>query len=391
MKHEDLLSGIVRATPPSGIRRFFDLANEMKESVISLSIGEPDFVTPWRIVDAGIDSLRLGETHYSSNQGLVALRESISRYNQRKYGLGYNPLTEIVVTVGGSEAIDLAVRALVDPGDEVIVPQPCFVSYEACVRLAGGKPVVVDCRREDGFKLRVEQLASVIGPRTKMLILGYPNNPTGAIMTREELEPLAEFLAQRDIVVVSDELYAELTYGSAPHGSIASFPGMRDRTIVIGGFSKAFAMTGWRIGYAMGPSPWLLAMNKIHQYAIMCAPTTAQHAAIEALDHGDQAVAQMVAEYDRRRRVVLHGVKAAGLDCFEPLGAFYVFPDITASGLDSVTFCERFLYEEKVAIVPGHAFGAAGEGYVRVSYAASMENILTAMQRLAAFMKRRTG
>ncbi len=389
MKHKDLLSHSVRATPPSGIRRFFDLANEMKEHVISLSIGEPDFVTPWQIVDAGIDSLRKGETHYSSNQGLLALRESICRYSQQKYALTYDPQNETVVTVGGSEAIDLAVRALVSPGDEVIVPQPSFVAYEACVRLAGGIPVVINCRREDGFKLRVEQLAAAIGPRTKMIMIGYPNNPTGAIMTHEDLLPLAQFLSSRNLAVVSDELYAELTYGSTPHCSIASFPEMRDRTIVIGGFSKAFAMTGWRIGYALGPSPWLLAMNKIHQYAIMCAPTTAQYAAAEALNHGDDAVVKMTAEYDRRRRIVLDGVKQAGLDCFEPLGAFYVFPSITSSELDSMSFCEQLLCEEKVAIVPGNAFGAAGEGYVRISYAASMKNIMIAMQRLAAFMQRR--
>jgi len=389
MKHEDLLSGIVRSTPPSGIRRFFDLANEMKGSVISLSIGEPDFVTPWQIVDAGIHSLKNGETHYSSNQGILALRESICRYSERKYGLHYDPRDETVVTVGGSEAIDLAIRALVNPGDEVIVPQPSFVSYEACVRLAGGVPVIIDCRREDDFKLRVEQLEAAVGPKTKMIIMGYPNNPTGAVMTRDDLLPLVRFFEQHDLVVVSDELYAELTYAPAVHCSIASFPSMRDRTIVIGGFSKAFAMTGWRIGYAVGPAVWLMAMNKIHQYAIMCAPTTAQHAAIEALDNCDEPVLQMAAEYDRRRRIVLDGVQKAGLDCFEPLGAFYVFPDITPSGLDSATFCERFLYDEKVAIVPGSAFGAAGEGYVRISYAASMENIMTAMSRLAAFMKRR--
>lgn len=389
MRHEDLLSRVVCTTPPSGIRRFFDLANEMKESVISLSIGEPDFVTPWQVVDAGIRSLKNGETHYSSNQGLMALRESICRYSLRKYGLEYDPRTETVVTVGGSEAIDAAVRALVNPGDEVIVPQPCFVSYEACVRLSGGVPVTIACRREDDFKLRVEQLEAAVTPRTKMVILGYPNNPTGAVMSREDLEPLVRFFERRDIAVVSDELYAELTYAPASHCSIASFPSMRDRTIVIGGFSKAFAMTGWRIGYAVGPSPWMMAMNKIHQYAIMCAPTTAQHAAIEALESCDEPVRMMTEEYDRRRRVVLDGVRKAGLDCFEPLGAFYAFPDITPSGLDSASFCERFLQEEKVAIVPGNAFGDSGEGFVRISYAASMDNILAAMQRLAVFMDRR--
>lgn len=391
MNHEELLSRVVCSTPPSGIRRFFDLANEMKDSVISLSIGEPDFVTPWQIVDAGIRSLKSGETHYSSNQGLLALRESICRYLERKFGLAYDPVSETVVTVGGSEAIDAAVRALVDPGDEVVIPQPCFVSYDACVRLAGGVPVTIACRPEEDFKLRIEQLEAAVTPRTKMVILGYPNNPTGAVMTRADLEPLVRFLEDRQIAVVSDELYGELTYAPAVHCSIASFPSMRDRTIVIGGFSKAFAMTGWRIGFANGPATWLGAMNKIHQYAIMCAPTTAQHAAIEALENGDPSVQEMAEEYDRRRRVVLDGVRKAGLACFEPLGAFYIFPDITSSGLDSTTFCERFLHEEKVAIVPGSAFGLAGEGYVRISYAASMENILVAMERLAGFVKRCRG
>ena len=391
MNHEEHLSQVVRSTPPSGIRRFFDLANEMKDSVISLSIGEPDFVTPWQIVDGGMRSLKDGETHYSSNQGLISLRESICGYLERKFGLTYDPRTETVVTVGGSEAIDVAVRALVNPGDEVIIPQPCYVSYDACVRLAGGIPVSISCRREDDFKLRAEQLEAVVTPRTKMVILGFPNNPTGAVMSREDLVPLVKFFEKRDIAVVSDEIYAELTYKPAIHCSIASFPSMRDRTIVISGFSKTFAMTGWRIGYAVGPSVWLMAMNKIHQYTIMCAPTTAQHAAIEAMQSCDEPVQEMVEEYNRRRRVVVDGVRKAGLDCFEPLGAFYVYPDITSTGLSSSEFCERFLYEEKVAIVPGTAFGSAGEGFVRISYAASMENILTAMQRLAAFVTRSRG
>ena len=388
MNFEEKLADTVRQTKPSGIRKFFDLANEMKESVISLSIGEPDFVTPWQVVDAGIQSLKRGETHYSSNQGISELRVAICDYLNRRFGMTFQPDRQTVVTVGGSEAIDLAVRSLINPGDEVLIPQPCFVSYEACVRLIGGVPVPIACRQSEDFKLRADQLESAITPKSKMIILGYPNNPTGAVLTRSDLEPLVACLEKTDIAVVSDEIYAELTYPPAEHVSIASFPSMTDRTVVIGGFSKAFAMTGWRIGFAVGPEVWIAAMNKIHQYAIMCAPTTAQHAAILALNDCADSIIAMAEEYNRRRRLVLDGIRKAGLPCFEPLGAFYAFPEIRSTGMDSMTFCERFLNEEKVAIVPGSAFGEAGEGHVRISYAASKENILEAMERLKRFVQR---
>lgn len=389
MNVESKLSEIVKTIPPSAIRKFFDLANEMKGEVISLSIGEPDFVTPWPICEAGIFSLEQGKTHYSPNTGYIELREEISRYMKRKFHLTYCPKNEILVTVGGSEAIDDVVRALVNPGEEVIIPEPCFVSYKSCVLLAGGIPVVINCAPENGFKLTADELKKVISPKTKLLIMGYPNNPTGAIMSKEELEPIVDILKETEIMVVSDELYAELTYPPAKHYSIAQFEGMQERTVVINGLSKAFAMTGWRIGFALGPIDVIAAMNRIHQYVIMSSPTIAQYASIEALKNGDEFVVEMRDEYNRRRRVVLNALNKCGLDCFEPLGAFYAFPSIRSTGLTSAEFCEKFLMEEKVAIVPGSAFGESGEGFVRISYAASIENITKAMEKLIAFVSRR--
>lgn len=389
MNAESKLSDIVKTIPPSAIRKFFDLANEMKGEVISLSIGEPDFVTPWAICEAGIYSLEQGRTHYSPNTGYIELREEISRYMKRKFHLSYAAKDEILVTVGGSEAIDDVVRALVNPGDEVIIPEPCFVSYKSCVLLAGGIPVVIPCAPENGFKLTGEDLTKAISTKTKLLIMGYPNNPTGAIMSKEELSPIVDIIRKTEIMVVSDELYAELTYPPARHCSIAQFAGMRERTVVINGLSKAFAMTGWRIGFAIGPESVITAMNRIHQYVIMSSPTTAQYAAIEALKNGDEAVVSMRNEYNQRRRVVLNALERCGLDCFEPLGAFYAFPSIRSTGMSSAEFCEQLLMEEKVAIVPGSAFGESGEGFVRISYAASIDNITKAMERLVAFISRR--
>ncbi|MGI6298538.1 MAG: pyridoxal phosphate-dependent aminotransferase [Saccharofermentanales bacterium] len=388
MNQEQFLSDRVNSIPPSAIRRFFDLANEMKGSVISLSIGEPDFVTPWNVRSAGIYSLEDGNTHYSPNQGFIELREAITAYLKRRFNMSYDARSEVLVTVGGSEAIDLAVRSLINPGDEVIIPEPCFVAYKACTLLAGGVPVPVSCSAENDFKLLPEALERALTPRTKLLIMGYPNNPTGAVMSRQDLERIADVLRDRDIFVLSDELYAELTYPPQEHCSISECGDLRDRTIVINGFSKAFAMTGWRIGYAAGPAVIIAAMNKIHQYAIMSSPTTAQHAATAALSNGDEAVVEMRNEYNQRRRFVIDACRKAGLLSFEPLGAFYAFPNITATGLSSTEFCERFLKEEKVAIVPGNAFGDCGEGYVRISYAASMENIREAMLRLNRFVGR---
>lgn len=383
----DYLSDPVKSIPPSAIRRFFDLANEMKGEVISLSIGEPDFVTPWRVREAGIYSLEQGFTHYSPNQGFLDLREAISDYMLRRYSLSYNPRSEILVTVGGSEAIDLSVRALINPGDEVVIVEPCFVAYKAAVVLARGIPVIVSTSEKNSFKVQPEDLEAAITEKTKLVMIGYPNNPTGATMSRGELAQIAAVLDRHPhVLVLSDELYSELSYSDEDHCSIASFPSLFDRTIVINGFSKAYAMTGWRIGYACGPAAFLAAMNKIHQYCIMSSPTTAQYAAIEAARNGDREVLEMRAEYNRRRRVIVHGCREAGLSCYEPTGAFYAFPCIRSLGIDSDTFCERFLREKKVAIVPGKAFGASGEGYVRISYAAAMDDIKEAMVRLADFV-----
>lgn len=386
MNIPEMINPLVRNIPPSGIRKFFDLVNEMKDA-ISLSIGEPDFVTPWNIREAGIYSLEKGHTHYSPNAGYIGLREEISRYVERKYGVEYDPRKQILVTVGGSEGIDIALRSLAGPGDEVIIPEPCFVAYKPCVIFTGATPVVVNLRAEDQFRLTPELLEKAITERTKVLVLAFPNNPTGAIMTRSDLEKIVEVLRDKNIIVISDEIYAELTY-EGRHTSIASFPGMKDRTLMINGFSKAFAMTGWRLGYACGHPDLIAAMYKIHQYAIMCSPTTAQYAAIEALRNSDNDVGMMVREYNRRRRVMVDGFRKAGLECFEPLGAFYVFPSISSTGMSSSEFCEKLLLEEKVAVIPGTAFGDCGEGFIRACYAYSVENIMEALKRIKRFVER---
>jgi len=389
MNISDMISPMVKNVPPSGIRKYFDLINEMKDA-ISLGIGEPDFVTPWRIREAGIYSLESGRTHYTANAGMYELRSEISKYMKRKYGLEYDPASEIIVTVGASEAIDAALRSIVTPGDEIIIPEPCFVAYKACATFSGATPVTIDLKAEYDFKLRPEALAKAITPRTKALILQFPNNPTGAVMTREDLRQIVEVLKDKDILVLSDEIYAELTYGSK-HVSIASFPEMKEKTLVINGFSKAFAMTGWRLGYACGNPDLIGAIYKIHQYGIMSSPTTAQYAAIEALRNADEDVENMTKEYNRRRRIMVDGFRKAGLDCFEPYGAFYTFPCIKSSGMSSEEFCDRLLEEEKVLIVPGTAFGQCGEGFIRATYANSVENIQEAMNRIQRFMKKVRG
>lgn len=381
------LSDKIVTIKPSGIRKFFDIVSEMKDA-ISLGVGEPDFDTPWSIREEGIYALEKGRTYYTSNSGLLELRKEISAYLNRKYNLKYDPVKETVVTVGGSEAIDLAFRAMLNPGDEVIIPKPCYVSYDPCVVLADGVPVSVDLREEDEFKLTKELLLSAITPKTKILVLAFPNNPTGAVMTREELEEIAKVVIEKDIFVVSDEIYAELTYGDITHCSIASIEGMKERTIVINGFSKAFSMTGWRLGYACGPENILSQMLKIHQFAIMCAPTNSQYAAVEALKNCDTEVQKMKEEYDRRRKFMLSRLRGMGLKCFEPFGAFYIFPNISEFGMTSDEFATRFLNEERVAAVPGTAFGDCGEGFLRMSYASSLNNLKTAMERLENFINR---
>lgn len=372
--------------PASGIRKFFDILDSMQD-VVALTVGQPDFATPWHIREAGIESLEKGKTYYTSNAGTLELRREICNYLKRRFDLDYDPIHETVVTVGGSEAIDIAIRAVVEPGDEVIIPTPCFVCYEPIVRLAGGTPVIIETKNEDKFKLTPEALARAITPKTKMLVLPYPNNPTGAIMTAEELEGIAQVLRDKNIVVLSDEIYAELTYGRK-HTSIASIPGMRERTILVSGFSKAYAMTGWRLGYLCAPAPLAVQMLKIHQYAIMCAPTTAQLAAIEAMKNGDEDVRMMADEYNRRRRFIHKGLSDIGIEAFEPEGAFYIYPEIGKFGLSSEEFCERLLYEHSCAIVPGVAFGASGEGFARISYAYSIKHITEALERMEAFVKK---
>ena len=384
MNLKDKINPIVRNIPPSGIRRFFDIASEMKDA-ISLGIGEPDFITPCSVRQAGIYSLEQGQTHYTSNWGLDELREEIAKYLLRKYEITYSPKDEIIVTVGGSEAIDIALRALAGPGDEVLIQQPCFVSYRPCVEFTGAKPVIISTREEENFKIIPIQIEDMITPKSKILLMSYPNNPTGATMTKEELEAIAKVVKKHDLLVISDEIYSELTY-EGRHTSIASLPGMRDRTVVINGFSKAFAMTGWRMGYVAGHRDIIEAMFKVHQYAIMCSPTTAQYAAIEALRNCDDEVERMKQEYNRRRNVIELGLKKAGLKCFKPMGAFYAFPSIKETGLSSEQFCEKLLKEEKVAVVPGSAFGEAGEGYIRISYAYSIETINLAIERIERFM-----
>lgn len=371
---------------PSGIRRFFDIAATM-EGVISLGVGEPDFQTPWHIRKAGIASLERGKTKYTSNSGLMPLREEISRYVERKYGVKYNPENEILISVGGSEAIDGVIRAITNAGDEIIIPEPSYVCYEPMTALAGGKPVIIETRAEDDFKLTPEALKGAITPKTKALILPYPCNPTGAIMEKEDLEKIAEVLKDTNIIVISDEIYAELTFGKR-HVSFASIEGMWDRTVTINGFSKTFSMTGWRLGYACGPKEIIKNVTKIHQYAIMCAPTTAQYAAIEALKNGDEAVENMKQEYDRRRKLMVSSFNEIGMTCREPKGAFYTFPSIKISGMSSDEFCEKLLMEEKVALVPGTAFGKGGEGFIRASYCYSTEHIIEAIERTEKFLKK---
>ncbi len=384
----NVLSKTVCQIKPSGIRRFFDLASEM-DNVISLGVGEPDFSTPWHIRNEGIENLRKGKTWYTANAGLPELRKELSDHVKRKYGMDYDPKTEILVTVGGSEAIDLTVRALLDPGDEVIIPQPSFVCYEPITQLAGGKAVIVDTKAENEFRLTAEELRAAITPRTKLLILPFPNNPTGAIMGRKDLEAIADVIRETDIIVLSDEIYAELTYGEEKHISFASLEGMWEHTVLINGFSKAYAMTGWRLGYACGPEPILRQMTKIHQFGIMSAPTTSQLAAIEALRNGDEDVEEMRREYDTRRKLLLTGFRRMGLPCFEPKGAFYMFPDIRRTRLSSEEFCEALLKEKRVAVVPGTAFGESGEGFVRVSYCYSTEHLMEAMKRMEEFLRSR--
>ena len=386
MDYSKVLNPTVTSIKPSGIRKFFDIAATM-DDVISLSVGEPDFQTPWAIRKAGIDSLERGKTKYSSNAGVLELRREIANYLYRKSNIRYNPENEILVTVGGSEAIDACVRAVVRPGDEVIIPQPSYVCYEPIAALAGATPVIIETKAEDDFKITPEQLKAAITEKTKLLILPYPCNPTGAIMEREDLEKLADILKDTNILVLSDEIYSELSFGKNAHTSMASIDGMWERTITVNGFSKAFSMTGWRLGFAAGPKEILSQIIKIHQYAIMCAPTTSQNAAIEALKNCDDEVALMVEEYNRRRRLIVAGFNKLGLTCREPRGAFYAFPSIQSTGMTSEEFCEKLLYSKKVAIVPGTAFGKGGEGFVRASYCYSVEHIKEALIRIEEFLK----
>ena len=385
MDYDKLIAPAAAAMRPSGIRKFFDLAAEMPEC-ISLGVGEPDFKTPWAVREAGIESLEHGRTRYTSNAGLKELRAEIARYLDRRMGLKYDPAKEVLVTVGGSEAIDMCIRALVQAGDEVIIPEPCFVCYEPITTLSGGVPVHVACQEEDEFRLRADALKAAITPKTKLLIMPFPNNPTGAVMEREDLEAIAEVLRGTNIMVLSDEIYAELNYGLQNHVSIAALPGMAERTVVVNGFSKTYAMTGWRLGYACGPAPIIKIMTKIHQSAIMSAPTTSQYAAITALKDCDGEIERMRNEYNMRRRLVVKSFNDMGLSCFEPRGAFYAFPCIKSSGMSSEEFCTKLLEQKHVAIIPGNAFGASGEGYARVSYAYSVEHLMEAIRRIREFL-----
>ena len=378
------LSDKIVDVKPSGIRKFFDIVSEMPDA-ISLGVGEPDFDTPWHIRDEGIYSLEKGKTFYTSNAGLKELRCEIRNYIQRKQGITYDPINEILVTVGGSEAIDIALRCMVNPGDEVIIPQPCYVSYEPCAIMADAVPVIINLKHENEFRLTAEELEAAITEKTKILILAFPNNPTGAIMEKKDLEAIAEVILKHDLYVISDEIYSELSYNEA-HVSIATLPGMKERTIIINGFSKAYAMTGWRLGYACGPELIMKQMTKLHQFAIMCAPTTSQYAAVEALKHGDGDVAEMRESYNQRRRFLMYQFREMGLECFEPYGAFYVFPCIKEFGMTSEEFAMRFLEEEKVAVVPGTAFGDCGEGFLRISYAYSIDDLKVALGRMKRFI-----
>lgn len=384
--YSKILSSKVSEIKPSGIRKFFDIAEQMKD-VVSLGVGEPDFQTPWHIRSEAITSLEKGKTRYTSNSGLIKMREEIAALNERKYNIKYDPNTEILVSVGGSEAIDMVIRAIVEPGDEVIIPQPSYVCYEPITMLSGGVPVIIETKAENEFKVTPDELRKAITPKTKLLILPYPCNPTGAIMNKRDLEALAEVLRDTNILVLSDEIYSELTFGDEKHVSIASIDGMWERCVVVNGFSKAYSMTGWRLGYAMGPKEIIAQVTKIHQYAIMCAPTTSQYAAIEALRNGDEDIARMREEYDMRRRIIVDGFNKLGLTCREPLGAFYAFPCISSTGLSSEEFCEKLLYSKGVAIVPGTAFGKGGEGFVRASYCYSIDHIKIALERIGEFLK----
>ena len=386
IEYSRMMNPALLEIPPSGIRRFFDIANEM-EDVISLSIGEPDFVTPWHVRQEGIRSLEDGKTWYSPNRGFSELRVEISKWLQRHCSLTYDPDQQVLVTVGGSEAIDLCFRTLLAPGDEVLVPQPSFVCYVPLTRMAGGVPVVIETKAENKFRLTPEEIEEKITPRTKLLVLPFPNNPTGAVMRREDLEAVAEVVKKHNLLVLSDEIYSALTYGDQLHVSFASIGDMAERTIVVNGFSKAFAMTGWRLGYAVGPKEIIAQMTKLHQYGIMSAPTTAQYAAIEAMRNGDSDIQYMRSQYDMRRRLIVDGFNKMGLTCFEPEGAFYVFPCIRSTGLSSEDFCEQLIYKEHVAVVPGPAFGACGEGFVRVSYSYSIRHITEALHRIEHFLE----
>ena len=386
INYDKVLNPTVVSIKPSGIRKFFDIAATMKD-VISLGVGEPDFQTPWQIRKAGINSLEKGKTRYTSNKGIDTLRSEIVKFTKRKYNLEYDPEREILVTVGGSEAIDAAIRAVVSPGDEVIIPEPSYVCYEPITELAGGKPVVIETKAENDFKVTPEELREKITPKTKVLILPYPCNPTGAIMEREDLEKIAEVLRGTDIIVISDEIYAQLTFGGKPHVSVAEIEGMKERTVVVNGFSKTFSMTGWRLGYACGPAPLIKQITKIHQFAIMCAPTTSQYAAIEALTNCDEDVEEMKRQYNMRRRLMVAGFNKIGLECREPKGAFYAFPSIKSTGMSSDEFCEKLLYSKNVAVVPGTAFGSGGEGFIRASYCYSTEHISVAISRIGEFVK----
>ncbi len=383
------LSKKITGIKPSGIRKFFDIVTEMNDpEVISLGVGEPDFDTPWHIREEGIFALEQGRTFYTSNSGLMELRTEISRYLKRTCDVSYDAAKEVVLTVGGSEAIDIALRAMLDPGDEVLIPQPSYVSYEPCTVLADGVPVIINLKEENDFRLTAEEVLSAVTDKTKILILPFPNNPTGSVLRREDLEAIAKVCIEKDIFVISDEIYSALTYGDARHVTIASIPGMKERTILINGFSKAYAMTGWRLGYACGPEEIMKQMVKIHQFAIMCAPTTSQYAAVEALRNGDNDVEMMRQSYDQRRRFLVHTFREMGLDCFEPFGAFYVFPSIKSLGMTSDEFAEKLLKSEKVAVVPGTAFGDCGEGFLRISYAYSLDELKEATGRIARFVKK---
>lgn len=380
------ISPVVQAIPPSGIRRFFDIAAEM-EDVISLGVGEPDFVTPWSIRESCVYGLEQGYTSYTANRGLWELREEICALQKRNFNIDYDPKTNVLVTVGVSEALDIAMRAILTPGDEILIPEPCYVSYKACASLAGAVPVAVPAKIENNFSITPADLEAHVTNKTKALLIGYPNNPTGAILTKEQLIDIANFAQEHDLIVISDEIYGDLTYGGERHVCFAGLPGMKDRTILLNGFSKAYAMTGWRIGYAMSNPAIISAMTKIHQYTMLCAPITAQIAAVEALRHGEKYMKKMVSEYDKRRRLIYDGLTNAGLKCFEPKGAFYIFPDITSTGLTSEEFAEQLLMKEHVALVPGTAFGQCGEGYVRCSYATSVTKISEAIARIEHFVQ----